>query len=196
MTEREIEDSRIAEAEEVGRRYERRAGNCAQCTIAALQEAFDVDNDDVLQAASGLAGGVGSTHLGTCGALSGGVLVLGQLLGRSRSDFAADAGTDRSDDSGSSVSELAGDKDAAYELVERFIAEYGSPICRDVSDRVIGRVENEEMIRPTSPVQLALHEKRRVDPYGPDGCPSVVANAARWTGEIIVREGLLETDGT
>jgi C_GCAxxG_C_C family probable redox protein len=34
--------------------------------------------------AAGLAGGVGSTHQEMCGALSGGVLVIGGLLGRER----------------------------------------------------------------------------------------------------------------
>ena len=39
-----------------------------------------------VQMATGLSGGVGSTHEELCGALSGGVLVIGRLLGRSRLD--------------------------------------------------------------------------------------------------------------
>jgi hypothetical protein len=35
---------------------------CSQCVLLAIQEAFDMKNDMVFKAASGLAGGIGRMH--------------------------------------------------------------------------------------------------------------------------------------
>jgi C_GCAxxG_C_C family probable redox protein len=70
--------------------------------------------------ATGLAGGLGSTQQETCGALSGGVLVIGGLLGRAS---------------------LEEDDQAALNLAaryrQRFLAEYGYTQCARLRERVI-----------------------------------------------------------
>jgi hypothetical protein len=43
-------------------------------------------DDGLLRASSGLAGGLGCSHLATCGALSGGALIIGTLHGRTHPD--------------------------------------------------------------------------------------------------------------
>ena len=43
-------------------------------------------DDQVLRMSSGLGGGLGSTQQELCGALSGGVLIIGALYGRTRPD--------------------------------------------------------------------------------------------------------------
>jgi C_GCAxxG_C_C family probable redox protein len=69
--------------------------------------------------ATGLGGGVGGTHQEMCGALSGGVLVAGGLLGRQ---------------------DLDQDDEPAYTLAaqfrERFLAELGDTQCERLRERV------------------------------------------------------------
>ena len=55
--------------------------NCAESVLLSIAEAFSI-NTDISKNASFFGGGVGSTHQELCGAISGAVLILGQLLGR------------------------------------------------------------------------------------------------------------------
>jgi C_GCAxxG_C_C family probable redox protein len=72
--------------------------------------------DDQLQrATSGLSGGVGGTHEELCGALSGGVMIIGALHGRVLPD---------QDDS------YCGELSARYR--ERFIQKFGTTRCADL----------------------------------------------------------------
>ncbi|MGV9170431.1 MAG: C-GCAxxG-C-C family (seleno)protein [Promethearchaeia archaeon] len=59
-------------AYEKGRQYEARATDCCQSAIAAIQDTLGCKNDIILKAGSAFAGGVGFTHFGNCGALTGG----------------------------------------------------------------------------------------------------------------------------
>jgi C_GCAxxG_C_C family probable redox protein len=186
-------DDRVRTAYEKGRDYEARATDCCQCTIAAVQEAVGCEDDVVLRSGSAFAGGVAFTTRGHCGALTGGVMVIGQLCGRSRDAFDADAEREVGDPDFDYVAATKG-WDHAYELVERFVIEYGSPICREISDQVIGRMDGEEFVRPDSPARSALSKHRTVESHDLEGCPTVVGNAAAWTTEIVLREGLHEAN--
>jgi len=184
----------IKKAYEKGRDYEARATDCCQSTIAAIQEAIDCINDDVLRAGSPFAGGLGFSHQGTCGALVGATMVIGQLYGRTRNEFRTDAKRKIDDPDFDYVKATKG-WDLAYELFERFIIEYGSCICKDVSEKVLGPgIEGGEFIRPGSPSKKKLNEKlreiRRIGSHEMQGCPLVVGNAAKWATEIIIREGV------
>jgi hypothetical protein len=68
--------------------YESKYGNCPQCVIVAIAEVFSLELDELFKASHGLAGGVGASGSGTCGVLSGGVIVLSHLRGRRRKHFA------------------------------------------------------------------------------------------------------------
>ncbi len=140
-------------AYEKGRQYEARATDCCQSAIAAIQETLGCVNDEILKSGSAFAGGVGLTHLGNCGALTGAVMVIGQLCGRTRTEFDRDAQRPINDPTFDYVGATKG-WTYAYELVERFIIEYGSPLCHVISHKVIGRIEGEEYIRPDSPVNI------------------------------------------
>jgi C_GCAxxG_C_C family probable redox protein len=72
-------------------------------------------DDGIMRMTSGLAGGVGCSHQELCGALSGGVLIIGALYGRVRPD---------EDDN--ACQELA----ATYR--ERFLQELGATRCADL----------------------------------------------------------------
>ncbi|MFQ6065852.1 MAG: hypothetical protein ACE5K3_01065 [bacterium] len=47
----------IAKAYQLGFEYEKEKHYCSQCVLATLQEVFQIRNDEVFQAAHGLAGG-------------------------------------------------------------------------------------------------------------------------------------------
>jgi C_GCAxxG_C_C family probable redox protein len=154
----------IAKAYQLGFEYEKEKHYCSQCVLAALQEVFQIRNDKVFQAAFGLAGGVGSSTNGSCGALSGAVMAISYLYGRSRKQFGENI-------SNKKATELA------KKVFDRFVTEYGGCLCKEVQKKIFGRSYdfwNEE-------------EDKAFEEAGGhiDKCPTVVANAAAWTAEIL-----------
>ena len=103
----------------LGYEYEYKYKCCAQCTIAAIQDVFKLDVNDVFKAGHGLCGGVGGSREGTCGALSGGAMILSYNYGRGRKDFALDMNSFRS-------------WELSKKLYNKFVFEFGSCICREV----------------------------------------------------------------
>lgn len=161
----------LARAYELGFDYEQRFRGCSQCVVAAIQDTLGIQDDAVFRAATGLAGGGALTGLGACGGYVGAVMVLGQLRGRERSDFADPAGV------------RFQTFDLAKRLADRFVEEFGGTICRDVQTGVFGRCFD---LR--DPADFA-----RFDAAGAhqDKCPDVVGRAARMAVEIILDEGLV-----
>lgn len=192
------EEGIIKTAYEKGRQYEARATDCCQSSKAAIQEAIGFINDDILRAGSPFAGGLGFSHQGTCGALVGATMVIGQLYGRTREQFDEDAKREINDPEFDYVEATKG-WDLGYELFERFIIEYGSCICKDVSEKVLGPgIKGSEFIRPGSPSKHILNKKlveiRGIGSHELKGCPLVVGNAAKWATEIILREGIPQSE--
>jgi C_GCAxxG_C_C family probable redox protein len=151
---------------ERARDNERRCTGCAQSTVAALLDTLGLKADDVFRAASGLADGVGLTTDGSCGALTGGVMVLGLVHGRKREEFSDPFAAMKS-------YQLAG------ELHQDFITRYGSCRCREIQQRLMGRFFN-----LLDPKQLAEAMEQGML----DHCSKVVGNSARKTLELILRE--------
>ena len=162
----------IAEkAYELGKKYEKKYGGCSQCVVAALQDAFDIQNPAIFKAASGLAAGGGGYTDGNCGAYTGALMMLSSLRGRERNDLEGTAG--RMFES----FQLAG------EIHNRFIQEYGSVICRDIHMKVFGR-------------PFYLNDPDEFKKFEAAGahevhCPEVVGKAARWAAELIVEKNLV-----
>ena len=90
--------------------------NCSQAILAAFADCAGIDEATALKVASGFGGGIGCTG-GTCGALTGAVMVMGLLHGTAD---AADKTT----------------KLEVYRKVRLLTEEYklraGSTICRDL----------------------------------------------------------------
>jgi len=160
----------LARAYELGFEYEARYRGCSQCVVAALQDTLGARDDAVFRAATGLAGGGALTGAGGCGAFVGAVLVLGQLQGRERQSFA--------DPDGIRFRTF----ELAARLQDRFIAEFGSTICREVQSGVFGR-----SFDLRNPDDFALFEAAGAHE---DKCPDVVGRAARLALEIIIEAGL------
>jgi len=155
------------QAYQLGFEYEARYHHCAQSVIAAVQEALDMPDDEVLRAGTGLAGGAGLSGEGSCGAFAGGAMLFGQRFGR---------GWDKLDD------RSADDKayELTHELYQRFIERYGSCLCRGVQEAIFGR--SFDLLDPG--------DKQAFDEAGAheDKCTTVVGTAARWIAEVILRE--------
>ena len=135
-----------------------------------MQDTFGIRNDDVFQAATGLAAGGGACTDGNCGAYSGAIMVLSSLRGRSRERFTEH---DKIEECFALVRRLH----------EKWIQEYNSVACRDVQTKVFGRpfylVDPDEFKKFE---QAGAHDVH---------CPEVVGKAARWTADIIVAAGLV-----
>jgi len=110
----------IERAYALGHQYEARYGGCAQCTVAALQDAipFVPTDKGLFRGASGLDGGATPTGVQNCGGFTGSAMVIGYLCGRSREKT------------------FTGDTGFSHKLVrkgyEHFKKEYGSVLCKDV----------------------------------------------------------------
>jgi len=87
--------------------------NCAQAVLDAFRDETGLDEDLALKIATGLGAGMGRKQE-VCGAVTGGILVLGLRHGRGTTD----------------------DHSATYlrtrELMDRFAAKHGSCLCRQL----------------------------------------------------------------
>jgi C_GCAxxG_C_C family probable redox protein len=156
----------IEKAAGLGYQYEQQYGNCAQSVLAALDEVFGLVEDSLFQAAHGLAGGVGLTGQGTCGALSAAVLVISSSLGRERQEF-----KDRR-------SNRARGYAACQEISAFFERQYGGILCCEVQRHIMGR-------------SFDLSDEKQLAAFKAAGgnlnkCPQVVAFAVRYAARLIV----------
>jgi C_GCAxxG_C_C family probable redox protein len=150
----------------LARQYEKECTGCAQSVVAGLLDAFEIENGDVFQAASGLADGIGLTGDGSCGALIGGAMFIGLLVGRKRKDH--------QDMLKPMKSYLM-----CAELHQYFIERYGSCRCHDIQKKLMGRTFN--LLDPED-LKAALENEMI------EHCSGVTATAARKTAELILAD--------
>lgn len=161
----------MEKAYKLGFDYEKTHKGCSQCVIAAIQDTLGIRDDTVFKAATGLTGGGGLTGIGACGGYSGGVMVLGQLLGRERSNI--------EDPERIRFKSF----DLAKRLADEFIDEFGTIICRDIQIKKFGR----------SYYLWDPEEFNKFEEAGghDDKCTDVVGKAAQMAVKIILDEGLV-----
>jgi C_GCAxxG_C_C family probable redox protein len=147
--------------------YEAQKGSCPQCVLAALKETLHIGDERVFQAAHGLTGGTSLSSEGTCGALAGGAMAISCLIGRTYQEFQAGERKRR-------VFKYT------TLLYNRFIEEYGSPLCCNVQKKLFGR-----SYRLDDKEQYAAFEQAGAHV---DKCTSVAGNVAKWTADIILSE--------
>ncbi len=168
MAEMNRQEEIIEKVRKLAYRYEQDYGGCSQAVIGAFRDAIGGISDDVFKASTGLAGGIGLMGE-SCGALTGGVLIMSSFLGREYENFA--------DPDGIRFESFR----LAKKLIERFRAKYGSPKCQRIQTEIMGRsydiwTEREEFLAAGG------HD---------DKCPAVCADAAVWVTEILFEEKLL-----
>jgi C_GCAxxG_C_C family probable redox protein len=132
--------------------------------LAALQAKVGGIDDRVFKAGSCLSGGVVGRGE-TCGALTGGMLAIGNEVGRERLE---------------DVPQLRKARDIATELYLRFQQEVGHTLCSEIHTLKFGRA-----YRLYEPDELkAFHA---IGGHDDNGCPQVCAAAARITADILLR---------
>ena len=113
------------QAYELALTYEMEYGCCPQCVLAAVQETVGGVTPEVIKAAHGLSGGGGLMGLGTCGALSGGLMALSTKRGRDRDKFER--------------GKFIGNFRQGEELVNRFKEEFGGVTCQELQHCFTGK---------------------------------------------------------
>ena len=154
----------LKKASQLAFNFEKEKHCCSQCTVAALQDVFQIKNEGIFSASFALGGGLADTCEGTCGALSGGAMIISYFYGRQREEFFKGIPNEKANH-------------LTRKLYDRFIQEYGSCLCKDIQKKIFGRSFN----------FLDEKEKNIFEKSGGhiDKCPSVVAKGAKWATEII-----------
>ena len=155
----------LQKAYDIAFKYEAERGSCPQCVYSAIMEILDIGEPDTVKALDALAGGTALSTQGTCGALVGGLAAISSIVGRTYEDFSA------------------GERKRrvfmySKKLYDKFVAEYGSPICKDIHVKLFGRTFN----------FMDSDDYAEFEKMGGhiDKCPDVSGKTARWTVEIIL----------
>ena len=162
----------MQKAYDLGFKYEQDYRGCAQCAIAAIQDALGIKNDFVYKAGSGLAGGAGECVDGICGGYSGGTMVMSTFFGRTRKEEGTTFGRKEKYDSFR----------MAAALHDKYLEKYGTVTCADIHKKVFGRPfylrddEQKQAFR-----DAGAHENEAK-------CCVVVGDGARWAVELILDE--------
>ena len=156
------------EAYNLGFKYEKNYHGCGQCTIAAVFDTLNINNDAVFQSATVLAGGLGLFGKATCSALTGAALIFGLIYPRRRENFDGERENKYRTYS------------MAQEMHKRYLMHYGSIICHDIHLRIMGRSFDLRRVDERKCFEKAgAHDNK---------CPKVVALASKWAVEIIGEE--------
>ncbi len=167
----------LDKAYKLGFEGEHNVRGCAQCALAAVQDALGIQNDPIYKAASGLAGGAGECIDGNCGGVSGGIMAMSMFFGRTREEEATTKGRE--------------DKYVSFRMAaalhDKYMEKYGTVICGGIHKKIYGRAfnlrddEEKQMFR-----DAGAHERE-------DGCCAAVGDGARWATELILNE--MEANG-
>jgi C_GCAxxG_C_C family probable redox protein len=110
--------------------YEELSVNCAQGTLQALQEEFNLEGTSILKAACWLPGLASRKE--TCGALLGGLMALGLAFGRGSLN-------DPSYQTPEGGRKYWENKKRAWRFCEAFRQEFDSTMCGDIRPKIMGR---------------------------------------------------------
>ena len=166
----------LDKAYELGFNYAENCESCSQSTVAALHELLGFD-DVVVRVATSLCGGSAEQFLGTCGALSGGIMVLDYYFGRPVEKMSYQEHLQVNLDA------LETPIQAAELLADKFVKEYATIICAQLHRQLFGRIY---YLRDPD------ERKKFLEAGNSSKCCRIVGNAARWVMEILLDEGAIE----
>lgn len=141
--------------------YDLEYGACPQCVVRAIMEVKGEDLNDLVRASHSLAGGGGLAGNGTCGALAGGLLVLGHYYGRDCERFGK----------GRFLKSFSKGK----ELMDKFQAEYGDISCDWIKETKAGK--KYDMWK----AEEAKEFKEKIGTH----CADLSGKVAQWVIELI-----------
>ncbi|MCP4540493.1 MAG: C_GCAxxG_C_C family protein [Chloroflexi bacterium] len=116
--------------------------HCAESILLAIVETYEKNpSSRIPKAAAGFMGGIGGTHEEACGALTGGIIAIGCLFGRT--------------DPETGVENI---KKLASEYRRRFIQEFGATKCQILLDEFDGQKDGLKCKRLTATATGILSE--------------------------------------
>ena len=134
---------------------------CTRSVLQAIQSHLHLGDGEAIKASTALAGGV--ARMGeTCGALIGGIMAIGLVLGREELE---------------NIQAYRNTMEASYKLYNRFKLETGSTICFGIQKRLLGR---------SFDFKRDEEAEKWYRAGGLEKCPMVCAIAARITADIIL----------
>jgi C_GCAxxG_C_C family probable redox protein len=173
-------DELLNKVYELGVNYEINSYSCSQCTVAALHEVLGFE-DSLVKAATSLCGGVAFQLCGTCGGLSGGMMVLDYYFGRPVEHL-----SDKEVIQTPNIDDLFNAVGVGRLLYNKYVEKYGAITCASIMAQLFGRIYYfEDMDEFTKFEKAGAHTD-------PKKCVSVVGNAARWVIEILLEKGAVE----
>lgn len=163
----------LKKANELGYNFIKNSGSCSQSTVAALHEMLGFDLM-LIKAATSLCGGTAIQHLGTCGALAGGIMVLDYFTGRPPEKMSYSEYIQENWD-------LLKDSFAGPKLLtDRFIKKYGTILCPQLERNLYGRI-----YYGADPDE-ARKKKATQELIAPNDCFGIVGDVSRWVMEILL----------
>jgi len=167
----ENKQDRIARAVKKAGDYEEMSVNCAQGTLVALMEEFELEGGKELMKSATFFPGLMSRKE-TCGALLGGLMAMGLAYGRDKLFDAAWSTPEANE-------EMFRYRQKVYRYCEAFKAEFGSTMCGVIRPLIMGR--DYDTMDP---------EERRqfLEDGGRTKCRIPPETAARIAAEIFLEE--------
>ena len=134
---------------------------CTRSVLQALQSHLHLENGGAIKASTALAAGV--ARMGeTCGALTGGIMAIGLVLGREELE---------------DIQAYRNSMQASYEMYNRFREEVGSSLCFEIHKKLLGR---------SFDFKIDEEAEEWYKAGGLEKCPMVCAIAARIAADIIL----------
>jgi C_GCAxxG_C_C family probable redox protein len=153
----------IEKAFELGRQNEMKYFGCSQAVVSALIEAFGIGGPDILRSSTCFSGGV-ARRGNVCGAVTGGLMMIGFLIGRDDLEMFEQ------------LRRAMGFGDTFY---RRFEEKFGTAICAEIQKVRFGKV-----------FDMVTEEGReafnKAGAHDPEGCPVVTGEGARLAAEIMI----------
>jgi C_GCAxxG_C_C family probable redox protein len=147
--------------------------------VFALQRHLEIGNRDVFKSMSALSGGIIGKGTHICGALVGGLAIIGLVFGRA--DF-LEPGSPRE----GGPSNFTRTRDLGDELYREFEKEYKSVICQEIQKRHFGWCPYP--VDHSDPFHEQLHESGEIFDILSTYASKVVVTAAEITARIVLRE--------
>ena len=166
-----LDDSKTVDlyrhAWELGFEKEKNVKGCAQCTLLAASDAFNMFDEKVFESATAFSGGMALCGDGPCGGYSGGLMLIGLFAARTLKDLETKDKTGQYKAYGLSAS-----------LHDKFIECYGSIICSNIHEKIFNQ-------------SYVLREKTVRDLFEADGahldkCTSVIAMTLYMIARLLI----------
>ena len=138
-------------------------GNCAQAVVWGVSRVIEGIDEELVKVAHSFSAGGAGVGVGACGALSGGMLALSAIFGRTIENMGID--------------EHKLNADLNLELVEKFNSYFKGHSCNDFQKLINGKIYN-----------LNNPDEKKIckTPEFKSNCKTMVQKVSEWTAELIL----------